>query len=84
MMEEFEKIAAHARQRQIDKDVFRYIAASERGDFATMAEICQYAEGDSELGEALWDAALELAKDEPPISEETIQAVIRKIAGLEP
>lgn len=86
MMEEIEKIAAAARQRQIDKDVARYVEASERADFATMAEVCAFAEGDSELSNALWKAALELAAEEQMSEEKArkIRGRIRKILRLEP
>ena len=45
-------------------DVLAYIGACNAGDFDTMIEIARRAESDPLLEEALWQADLEMAKDE--------------------
>lgn len=82
MLQEFEKVAAQAHARQIDKDVARYIAAVERADLTTMGEILAFAEGDEELSSAIWDAALEMAADEPPLSEEARSRIAERLRAI--
>lgn len=82
MLQEFERVAAQAHECQIDKDVARYIAAVEHADLTTMGEILAFAEGDAELEAAIWDAALEMAADEPPISEEMRSRIAARLRAI--
>lgn len=68
------QVASHAEEIARDQDVRDYIQALDIGDFDAMAVIAERAESDPILEDALWQAALEAAKDEIVSPEEIERA----------
>lgn len=62
-------------------DVRDYVEALNAGDFDTMVEIASRAESDPALEEALWQADLEMAKDEV-VSPEALERATKMIKHI--
>lgn len=74
-------ILSQAEQIARAQDVRAYVAALDAGDFDTMAIIAERAQSDPILEDALWQAALEAAKDEV-VSPEQVERAAKMIKHI--
>jgi hypothetical protein len=78
---EMSDILRQAEQIARDSDVRAYVEALEAGNFDAMSEIAERAQSDPLLEDALWQAAVEAAKDEI-VSPEEIERAVKMVKHI--